>query len=226
MAPKSARDSQRGRRIVAAVISIAALLAAVSTLMTGTVPARADSPGPGNAPPLKKSPAPIPTLTPLCGTEVNPDRCPSVSPSEVVVSPVAPDPIQSAATPAYLIGTAPSPTPVQDGTNTVSSPVPLGGGFIDPLPTPSPQATTAPASDLLPHQAGLPLPFLAVGTLLILGAAGSLLYAVAPRQKKVFVRDRPQGDSPALFTPYSPNAPSSNILSSAQPPRPGPQTPA
>jgi hypothetical protein len=227
MAPDSACDYQRGRRILAAVISIAALLAALSTLMSGATPARAASGSQGNASPVKSSnpPSPSPTTTrspaptPSCSFRFNPDFCPSPTPSVVVVSPVAPDPSPSLSTPSYLIGIAPSPSPSRDGTSTVSSPVPLGGGFVDQQPTPSQQASVAPSADLAPHQSGLPLAFLAVGALLVMGAAGSLLYAIAPREKKVFVRERAAPSaSPVYFTPYGPDAAGTNL--------PGPQEPA
>lgn len=233
MAPDSARDYQRGRRILAAVISIAALLAAFSTLMSGATPARAASGSQGNAPPVQPSTSsPSPTRNPhpptaSCGFDNNPDFCPSPTPSVVVVSPVAPDPSPSLSTPSYLIGTAPSPSPSQDGTSVASSPAPLGGGFVDQLPTPSQQASVAPSADLAPHQGGLPLPFLAVGTLLILGVAGSLIYAIAPREKKVFVRERAApSTSPVYFTPYGPDSAGTNLLSGGQASRPGPREPA
>lgn len=214
------------------MISVAALLAALSMLAGGATPARADSGGPGNAPPKptkSASPAartPSPSPTPSCGPDFNPDLCPSPTPSVVVVSPVAPDPTPAPSTPSYLVGTATSPTPSQDGTNTVSSPAPLGGGFVDQLPTPSQQATIGTTSDLVPHQGGLPLPFLAVGALLVLGAAASLLYAVAPRQKNVFAREGPGARPGVLLTPQGPEAPGSNLLSGGPPPRPGPRRPA
>jgi hypothetical protein len=215
--------------MLAALISIAALLAAASTLISGAVPARAANGERSNGPAKPSSrPNPTPALsprpTPICGAGFNPDLCPSPTTSEVVVSPVAPDPPATPPTASYLVGTAPSPTPARVG-NSGSSPVPLGGGFVDQVPTPSQQATSAPASDLVPRQSGLPLAFVAVGALLILGALGSLIYAVAPRQKNVFVRDRPPGRSPVLLTPHGPDAPSSNVLSSGQTPRP-PQRPA
>ncbi|MEA2684774.1 MAG: hypothetical protein QOK05_3102 [Chloroflexota bacterium] len=227
MAPTPISDSQRGRRLLAAAIAIASLLAAFATLLSGPVVARADN-GQSNPPgPIKPSPTrtilPTESPTPVCDGEVSYYYCPSPSPSVVVVSPVAPDPSPSNATPSYLIGTAPSPSPTPDGTTTVSSPVPLGGGFVDQLPTPSQQASAAPTSDLAPHQSGLPLPFLAVGALLILGAVGSLIYAIAPREKKVFAQRPAHTTSPVYFTPYGPDSPGTNLLSTGQGPRPGPE---
>ena len=101
--------------------------------------------------------------------------------------------------------------------------MPLGGGFIDQLPTPSSDAA-APTGTLAPHQSALPLPFLAVGALLILGAVGSLIYAVAPRDKKVFdaARQRPVR-SPVTFTPYGPDASGGNVQGGSDKPGPRPR---
>ncbi len=138
---------------------------------------------------------------------------------------MTPDPSPVPATPAYLVGTAPSPTQAADGSSVISSPVPVGGGFVDQLPTPS-QAAVGPTGDLAPHQGGLPLPFLAVGALLILGAVGSLIYAIAPGEKPIFNRSAPTSASPVMFTPYGPDTPGTNIRSGGQAPRPGPNKPA
>ncbi|MDQ6748889.1 MAG: hypothetical protein M3010_12390, partial [Candidatus Dormibacteraeota bacterium] len=188
---------------MAVVAATAALLAAASTLLGATATGHADdraNPQPAASPcphgRLCSTPSPTDTPSPSSSPTpsdctIFPEFCPSPSPSAVVVSPVAPDPTQTPTTPSYLQGVGPSPTQSADGSTVVSSPVPLGGGFVDQLPTPSQQASTGPTGDLAPHQSGLPLPLIAVGVLLILGAVGSLIYAIAPREKPVFTRGGP-----------------------------------
>ncbi|MFN2464845.1 MAG: hypothetical protein ABR598_01110 [Candidatus Dormibacteria bacterium] len=239
MPPTSARATQRGRRLFAAVAATAALFAATSTLLGGSTVGRAFNQGSPNAnppapcnpsrqicvsPAPSSSPTPTPTPTPApSDCQYFPEFCPSPSPSIVVVTPVTPDPTPTATIPSYLQGFGPSPTQDANGATVISSPVPLGGGFVDQLPTPSQQPRGA-AGDLAPHQSGLPLPFLAVGLLLILGAVGSLIYAIAPREKDVFTRAEPRDrTSPVLFTPYGPDTPGSgtNLLTGGQPPRTG-----
>jgi hypothetical protein len=239
MAAKTASATQRGRRLLAVIAATVALLAAASMLLGGAVTGRAaddqSNPGPIASPPCKRnctSPQPTDPLTSPTPTDCFffPDACATPTPPVLVVSPVPSDPSPSPSIPAYLKGVGPSPTQNADGSSVISSPVPLGGGFVDQLPTPSQQAAAASAADLAPHQSGVPLPFVAVGVLLILGAVGSLLYAIAPREKPVFSRARPgAGTSPVLFTPYGPDAPGAagtNLLTGGQPPRPGPKKPA
>lgn len=237
MAPSSATSARRGRRLLAAILASVSLVAAVSTLRTA--PARAADPNapaakathsPTASPIIELSPTPSPT--PTCDFFSTDPAClppsPSPSPSVIVVSPVPDTPSPTPTTPSYLQGAEPTPSPrIGD---TVSSPVPLGGGFVDQLPTPS-SGPPAPTGSLAPHQSGLPLPFLAVGALLILGALGSLIYAVAPRDRNVFAAPRRRTPaSPVMFTPYGPDTPGTNILSGGKtgtpgtPPRP-PQRP-
>ena len=229
MAPTSATSALRGRRLLAAVLASVSLVAAVSTLQTP--PVRAADPAapvakathtPTPTPIIDISPTPSPTAN--CDFFSTDPAClppsPSPSPSVIVVSPVPDSPSPSPTTPSYLQGSEPSPSPrIGD---TVSSPVPLGGGFVDQLPTPS-SGPAAPAGTLAPHQSGLPLPFLAVGALLILGAVGSLIYAVAPHDRKVFADPRRRTPaSPVMFTPYGPDTPGTNILSGGKAAKPGP----
>jgi hypothetical protein len=238
MAATSASATQRGRRLLAVIAATVALLAATSMLLGGAMTGRAADNQPNPAPlasPCKRDCTPPPPTYPAASPTPTdcfffPDACASPTPSVLVVSPVPADPSPSPSTPSYLKGLGPSPTQNADGSSVISSPVPLGGGFVDQLPTPSEQATAASAADLTPHQGGVPLPFVAVGVLLILGAVGSLIYAIAPRQKPVFTRTRPgAGTSAVLFTPYGPDAPGAagtNLLTGGQPPRPGPKKPA
>jgi hypothetical protein len=117
------------------------------------------------------------------------------------------------------VGINPTPSPTPNTTDSISSPVPLGGGFVDQLPTPSGAATQASAGDIAPHSSGLPLPFLAVGGLLILAAIGSLIYAIVPRGKPAFEPTRRAStSSPVMFTPYGPDIPGANILKGPKPP--------
>ena len=196
-------------------------------LVGGAVGARAAaSPNPLPCRPGHCPPSPTPTDSPSAVCFYGPDFCPpspSPTPDVIVVSPVAPDPSPSPSTPSYLVGINPTPTPTPTTTDSISSPVPVGGGFVDQLPTPSPTASIS-ANDLAPHSSGLPLPFVAVGVLLILGAIGSLLYAVVPRNKPVFeTARRTASTSPVMFTPYGPDSPGTSILGAANPPPPAPR---
>ena len=178
-----------------------------------------------------RCPTPAPTLVPSDSPSstcfFGPDFCPpspSPSPVLVVVSPVPPDPSPSHTIPSYLQGLNPSPTPTQQTTDSISAAVPLAGGFVDQLPAPAAAAETASPNDLAPHSSGVPLPFLAAGALLILAAVGSLLYAIAPRNKPIFdATRRPAPASPVRFTPYGPEGPGANILSGPKTLRPGPR---
>ncbi|MFN2463916.1 MAG: hypothetical protein ABR573_08465 [Candidatus Dormibacteria bacterium] len=218
MEPTSATSARQGRRLLAIVLAVLSLLAAAATFgsATGSAappdPAASRSPGPG-ASGLLPTPTPTPTPTPSCDPTTDPFACgsptPSPTPTVVVVSPVPDSPSPAPTTPSYLQGAETSPSPHIG--ETVSSPVPLGGGFVDQLPTPT-SAPVAPGGSLAPHQSGLPLPFLAVGAVLILGAIGSLIYAVAPRDKNVFAARPAAPTSPVAFTPYGPDAPTSSIL--------------
>ncbi|GAC1332587.1 MAG: hypothetical protein NVSMB17_11860 [Candidatus Dormibacteria bacterium] len=229
MPPPSASSALLGRRLLAALLGGLSLVAAGATLTTP--PARAADPGPPTiqasataSPPFAffASPSPSPTPSPTCDLFGDQANCtlpsPSPSPSVIVVSPVPDPPSPPPTTPSYLVGAEPPPSPKTG--ESVSSPVPLGGGFVDQLPSPS-EAVNVPTGTLSPHQSSLPLPFLAVGALLILGAIGSLIYAVAPRDKKVFSGPKRPVSSPVTFTPYGPDAPGTNILSSHNP-DPGP----
>ena len=213
MAMTSPPGATRGRRLIAA-FSISATVAVPCVL---AMPAHVGQAA--NASPFR-SPGPEPSLTASPTPNCFPYDCPSPSPSDVVVSPVAPDVTPSPSPQPYHQGTLPSPSP-SGPSDTAASPVPLGGGFLDELPTPSSAATNAPTSALAPHQGGLPLPFLAVGALLILGAIGSLIYALAPRSRSPFATARvSRASSPVMFTPYGPDAsPGTTILS--RPPGPG-----
>lgn len=215
--------------------AVACLLSA-SALTGGTLASPTPSSA-ANAPlvckPLGCPPTPVPSASPSSTCFFGPDFCPpspspspSPSPVLVVVSPVPPDPSPSHTIPSYLQGLNPSPTPTQQTTDSISSAVPLAGGFVDQLPTPSAAAETASPNDLAPHSSGVPLPFLAAGALLILAAVGSLLYAITPRNKPIFdATPRPAAASPVRFTPYGPEGPAANILSGPKTPRSGPRGP-
>jgi hypothetical protein len=221
MAPTSEPSARRGRRMLAALTGVAASLAAAATLMTPPTSAAEPPTGPiGRSARPTDLFTPTPTPSPCDAFSYDPAcATPTPSPTYVVVSPVPFSPSPAPTTPSYLQGTEPSPSPHTG--DTVSSPVPLGGGFVDQLPTPS-TGPSVPVGGLAPHQAGLPLPFLVVGALLILGAVGSLIYALAPREKNVFAGPRGGSTaSPVLFTPYGPDTPGTSILSAPQPPRPG-----
>ena len=203
------------------------MLSATSLVNGALGASAATNPDPAPIIPCKHNcPAsPAPTDSPTAVCFYGPDFCPpspSPTPDVIVVSPVPPDPSPSPSTPSYLVGINPTPTPTPQTTDSISSPVPVGGGFVDQLPSPSATANIS-ANDLAPHSSGLPLPFLAVGVLLILGAIGSLLYAVVPRNKPIFeTARRTASTSPVMFTPYGPDTPGTNILGGPPPPRPGP----
>ena len=213
--------AQRGRRLLAALCAAACLMSATS-LVSGVRSAHAADNPPFPCRSSCPTTSPTDSPTPVC---FYPELCPpspSPTPDVIVVSPVPADPSPSPSTPSYLVGINPTPSPTPATTDSISSPVPVGGGFVDQLPTPTAAPTVANANDLAPHSSGLPLPFIAVGALLILGAVGSLLYAVVPRNKPIFESARRTGPtSPVMFTPYGPDAPGSNILRAPQGPRPG-----
>lgn len=226
MAPTTKPAGRRARRLLATAVAAASLITAIS-VVGGSLAASADQAGPAPGPLKKPTPSPTatesPTATPT-GCYFGFD-CPSPSPTPLTVSPVPADSPMPSPSEPYLQGTNPTPSPSPSGVDVISSPVPVGGGFVDQLPTPSGGASQVPTNDLAPHSSGLPLPFLAVGAFLILGALGSLIYAVAPRNKPIFPEARrPAPASPVLFTPYGPETPGSNILSGPQSPQPGPRS--
>ena len=220
MATISRTGARRRGRLVAAI----AISAAVAFLSAANLLVRdGDAANPPDR--IARTPVATPTFslspTPNCSPD-SPD-CPSPTPSEVVVSPVAPDASASPTTQPYLQGTLPSPSPSPQ-TDTTSSAVPLGGGFVDQLPTPSSDATNVPTGSLAPHQSGLPLPFIAIGAVLILAAAGSLIYALAPRRHTPLRAPRAKPTSPVMFTPYGPDSgPGTNLLTGKPPRPPGPK---
>ena len=226
MARTSATSARRGRRLLAAILGTLALAAATATL--SPAPTRAAEPArpTATASSIFRSPrptdSPTPTASPTCDPFSSDGCAPSPSPTIAEISPLPDSPTPSPTIPSYLQGG--DPTPSAKIGETVSSPVPLGGGFQDQLPSPT-TGTTVPTGTLQPHSNGLPVPFLAVGALLILGAVGSLIYAVAPREKNVFATPRSRPASPVMFTPYGPDAPGTNILSGVKNPPKGPTRP-
>ncbi|MGI8610130.1 MAG: hypothetical protein ACR2MY_13080 [Candidatus Dormibacteria bacterium] len=235
MAPPRDPAALRGRRLLAAIAAAACLLSTTALVGGTNTVSAATSATPAAVvkcrTALCPTPTPTPTPTPIDSPTPNcifsPDFCPpspSPSPVVIVVSPVAPDPSPSPTVPSYLTGINPSPTPTQQTTDSISSPVPLVGGFVDQLPTPSAAGNSASPNDLAPHSSGLQLPFLVVGALLILGAIGSLIYAIAPRNKAVFDTPRRAAPAPPVrFTSYGPEGPGSNIVTGPQGPRPRPK---
>jgi hypothetical protein len=142
----------------------------------------------------------------------------SPSPEIVVISPVPLDPAPPPGTPSYLIGTltSPSPSPPAD---TGGSPVPLGGGFND-LPTPNPAAATSSSGNS--GGGGLPLPLLLAGFLILAGAAGAVLYAVAPGGDR-FPEKIP--GAPLGLRPYRADGSELNLIDSPVGPPPRPRRP-
>lgn len=98
------------------------------------------------------------------------------SPSVIVISPVPLESPSPVPTPSYLIG-VPSPS-VDPGINNGGTPIPLGGGFNE-IPSPYGGPVSA-VSDSGGGGGGPPLPLLLIGMLVLVAAAGSILFAVAP----------------------------------------------
>ena len=180
-------------------MAAAACLLSATTFVGQSLAAQANS---GTSAVLTARPRPGPSPTPTPTDTPTPDVClfppfcppsPSPSPTVIEVSPVPPDPIPTPTVPSYLKGLPPTPSPtpdVTDGTtDSGSSPLPVVGGFVDQPPTTGDSGgptTGASTTDLAPRSSALPLQLLAVGALLILGAIGSVIYAVAPRHKPIF----------------------------------------
>lgn len=124
---------------------------------------------------------------------------PSPTPEIIVISPVPLDSPSPDVTPSYLLG-IPSPS-VDPGVNDGGTPIPLVGGFND-LPSPGPLSVASDNGG----GGGLPGPLVLLGVLLLLGAAGSVLFAIAPRGERF--PEQPVHDAPEfLFTPYGPDQP-------------------
>jgi hypothetical protein len=140
----------------------------------------------------------------------------------VVISPVPLDSPSPAVTPSYLIG-IPSPSP--PGADIGGTPIPLGGGFND-LPSPGPVSAV---SDGGSGGGGSPTPLVLIGMLLLVAAAGSVLWAIAPKGERFPEKPAP-GASGLVFTPHGPDSPELMVMdhgpvrparSRARRPRPG-----
>jgi hypothetical protein len=129
---------------------------------------------------------------------------PSSSPEIVVISPVPLDSPSPAVTPSYLIGI---PSPSVDPGVTGGTPIPLGGGFND-LPSPGPVSAV---SDNGSGGGGFPGPLMLIGMLLLVGAVGSILWAIAPKGERF--PEQPSGGAPSVvFTPSGPENPELMVM--------------
>ena len=69
--------------------------------------------------------------------------------------------------------------------------------MVQPPTSGSGPGNGASTSDLASGSSGPPLPMLAAGALLLLGAIGSIMYALAPRNKPIFdAAHRPPAPGP------------------------------
>ncbi len=140
-----------------------------------------------------------PSPSPCLSNDFFSNCSPSPSPEIIVISPVPLDPPSPAVTPSYLLG-IPSPS-VDPGVNDGGTPIPLVGGFND-LPSPGPLSVASDNGG----GGGLPGPLVLLGVLLLLGALGSVLFAIAPKGERF--PEPPVHDAPEfLFTPYGPDQP-------------------
>lgn len=138
-----------------------------------------------------------PSPTPCLSNDFFSNCSPSPSPEIIVISPVPLDSPSPDVTPSYLLG-IPSPS-VDPGVNDGGTPIPLVGGFND-LPSPGPLSVASDNGG----GGGLPGPLVLLGVLLLLGAAGSVLFAIAPKGERF--PEQPVHDAPELlFTPHGPD---------------------
>jgi hypothetical protein len=122
----------------------------------------------------------------------------------VVISPVPLDSPSPAVTPSYLIGI---PSPSVDPGVTGGTPIPLGGGFND-LPSPGPVSAV---SDNGSGGGGFPGPLMLIGMLVLVAAAGSILWAIAPKGERF--PEHPAGGAPGVvFTPHGPDSPELMVM--------------
>jgi hypothetical protein len=140
-----------------------------------------------------------PSPTPCLSNYFFSNCSPSPTPEIIVISPVPLDSPSPDVTPSYLLG-IPSPS-VDPGVNDGGTPIPLVGGFND-LPSPGPLSVASDNGG----GGGLPGPLVLLGVLLLLGAAGSVLFAIAPKGERF--PEQPGHDAPEfLFTPFGPDQP-------------------
>ena len=176
-------------------MAAAACLISATAFVGWSSAAQAD-PGTGAIPAARPPHTPAPAPTPAATGTPTPDIClfppfcpgsPGSTPAVLEVSPVPPDPIPTPTTPSYLQGLSPAPSASAQGSDSGSSPLPVAGGFVVQPPTSgSGPGNGSPSGDLAPRSSGPPLPLLAGGALLVLGAIGSVMYALAPRNKPIF----------------------------------------
>ncbi len=159
------------------------------------------------------SPNNDPTPTPSCNLGNFPftDCSPSPSPEIIVISPVPLDSPSPAVTPSYLLG-----LPVDPGLADAGTPIPLAGGFNN-LPSPGPLSVASDNGG----GGGIPGPLVLLGVLLLVGAAGYVLFAIAPKGKRF--PEQPVHNAPGfLFTPYGPD--SSELMVMDHGPEPSPRS--
>jgi hypothetical protein len=216
--------SRTGRRRLRTAAALALPpLTALLFFATPPAPLAASALSPAAKPP----PPPPPTCLIGCPPTQNPspspcfsndfftDCSPSPSPAIIVISPVPLDLPSRAVTPSYLIG-IPSPS-VDPGVDTGGTPIPLGGGFKD-LPSPAPVAAVPDTGN---GGGGGPGPWLLIGLLLLVGAVGSVLWAIAPKGERF--PEQPAREAPGLvFTPYGADSPELMVMD--QGPEPSPQS--
>jgi hypothetical protein len=107
-------------------------------------------------------------------------------------------------TPSYLIGI---PSPTVDPGVTGGTPIPLGGGFND-LPSPGPVSAVVDAGS---GGGGFPGPLLLIGMLLLVAAAGSILWALVPKGER-FPEPVAQEATGFVFTPHGPDNPELMVM--------------
>jgi len=157
----------------------------------------------GQGCPTPQTPTPTPCFSPDPSTLV--ECSPSSSPEIIVISPVPQDSPSPYVTPSYLVG-IPSPS-VDPGVDTGGTPIPLAGGFND-LPSPGPVTAV---SDTGNGGGGIPGPLALIGWLLLVGAAGSVLFAIAPRGER-FPEPPAHDTHQVLFTPYGADSPELMVM--------------
>jgi hypothetical protein len=160
----------------------------------------------------KCPPTQDPSASPCPSNRLFTDCSPSPSPEIIVISPVPLDSPSPNGTPSYLIG-IPSPS-VDPGIDNGGTPIPLAGGFKD-LPSPGPLSVASDNSG----GGGLPGPLLLLGVLLLVGAAGSVLFVIAPKGERF--PEQPVHDALGfLFTPYGPDSPELMVMDRGPEPSP------
>lgn len=206
------RRRRRARRLAAAwVLTATGFIASAGMSSTGSSAATPAAP-----PTCLNCATPHASPTPSCNAfEQPPFRCPSPSPSDIVISPGPSDPPTPNTTPAYLIGLSPSPTDTSQDTGGIVAP--LGGGTTNNGPPGGGGGTGSGTSATL-NSSGPPLPLLILGLVLASAIAAFVLWRYAPRGKALPATEKPP---PLTFTPYGSEAGPTNLLdpTPGRPPR-------